>query len=427
MVDSSTVGLAAARGDDTPAVGEVLIPEGSVLDEDGMALEVETEVDDLGDEDEEEALSRLKMSAGAAWLLNLVLVIWLAWLFRNKSSTQEPASAIDFAETERIFSLLSKQLADESRTFRSDLRLKEELKEQAAAMASIARRMEAVKSRGACVGASYQSAATCPADLCVWQASSGADPEQGTCTDAKDAQAPWAPILKELREQVSSEQSILAVREAELASNLQKTQTSLADVTKRIRLETQRLDNNAVLGPLSGLSSGVLASMDLGLAVESLSMALLISLATRQWSQAREATAKDATAKEATAKEATASQTVLRFYGRWDDQDEWILLKTLPLEGAAAKVVGAVRSSRTLLGSVSDYIVTALVTRSARGVVQRRGWRSFVEQTQREVGRNFVLGYLVESAADPAENFIPRDCRDRQVQVVPSASILEDK
>lgn len=378
-----------------------------------------------GQEVEDDELTRLKASAGAAWLLNLVLVVWLAWLYRNRPTNVEEDTGT-LADKEAIASLLSKQLEEESKTLRSDQALKEELQQQAATMASIARRVEALKP---CTGAAYQSRGACPAKRCVWQPSAtSARQEEGACKDIRASESYFLPVLKELREQVSSEQATIERREAELINSLQQTQTSLKNVYERARLEAQRVETNAVLGPLSTLSSGALASMDVSVAVETMSMALLISLATRSWGQQREPGSADAKGTGAQSlNEELKSQTVLRFYGRWDDQKEWLLLRSLRLEGTASKVIGAVRSSRSWLGSVSDSIITALVTRSARGIVERRGWKTIVEQTQREVGRTFVLGYLVETVADKASPRIPTGCKDSPLQEIPSASLLVEK
>ncbi|CAE8587768.1 unnamed protein product, partial [Polarella glacialis] len=97
------------------------------------------------------------------------------------------------------------------------------------------------------------------------------------------------------------------------------------------------------------------------------------------------------------------SKAVLRFYGRWDDEQEWVLVQSIRLKGASESVVRWVRNSRSWLGSWSNRILTLLVTRSARGMVRRRGWTRIVTQTMDEVGRKFFLGYLVETAADRAE------------------------
>ncbi|CAJ1344667.1 unnamed protein product, partial [Effrenium voratum] len=115
---------------------------------------------------------------------------------------------------------------------------------------------------------------------------------------------------------------------------------------------------------------------------------------------------------------------VLRFYGRWDDEDQWVLLQSLPLQGVAGSVVNSLR--RNFAGPLSKRLLTALVARSARGLVRRRGWKPIVEKTMAEVGREFHLGYLVELPSGGASKRIYLLDPEQRVEEVPSARILRD-
>eukprot|EP00435_Cladocopium_sp_Y103_P047863 s2006_g14.t1 len=117
-------------------------------------------------------------------------------------------------------------------------------------------------------------------------------------------------------------------------------------------------------------------------------------------------TSKEAATKQSSVEPATKCKVVLRFYGRWDNEDKWVLLQSLPLQGVAGTVVNGLRRSQNFLGPLASKLLTALVARSARGLVQRRGWKPIVEKTMAEVGREFYLGYLVEPSSAKASRKI---------------------
>lgn len=332
-----------------------------------------------------EELGRLKANAAAAWLVNLTLVVWIVWLYQ-KSIAEDKAQDAD--PQPAITAILSQQLEEESSALISDEGLKEDLRQEAAAMATVTRRLEALQSR-----------------------------------------AP-ARLAEQLRQQVSKEQSLLAARDQALRENMQETQRDL-----RIVQEKTGRAHDGIFGPLALSASGLLAGFDLTYATESISLAVLFSLATRSLAGSGDRAAQgDRAAAAASAPAAQGkssgpqrqsqlrSTTVLRFYGRWDDEKEWVLLQSLALKGFAGSFVGSVRGARGWAGSWSDRLLTFLISRSARGLVRRRGWKRIVEQTMAEVGRTFALGYVVETAADRAEQRIPVDAG--RVLLVPSASVL---
>mmetsp|Transcript_131211 Transcript_131211/g.419757 ORF Transcript_131211/g.419757 Transcript_131211/m.419757 type:complete len:440 (-) Transcript_131211:241-1560(-) len=99
--------------------------------------------------------------------------------------------------------------------------------------------------------------------------------------------------------------------------------------------------------------------------------------------------------------------TVVRFYGRWDDEQDWILLHTAKLKGMSSAFMAAVKNARPWAGRWSDHVLKFFVARSARGLVERRGWRRIADSTMAQVGRVFAFGCIVETAADRARGRVP--------------------
>lgn len=354
--------------------------EGAPSGEEEVVAKIEEEDAEEAEEvlspEAREELSRLKANAVAAWLVNISLVAWIVWLYRRSASQQAPPAD----DKQAIITLLSRELADENAALSSDRKLREDLQQEAAALASIARRVEA-------------------------------------------ANAPGAPLLAQL-------QSLLATRDAELQQDLEETSRDLREITtlpEAGEVAPQRLVDDSLIGPLTSSASWVLAGIDVTIAAQTISLALLFSVATNRWreGQGRDGSLAPAAATDEEKRKRLRSQCVLRFYGRWDGEQEWVLLQSVALKGTANSVVGTVRNARGWMGGWSDRLITALVARSARGMVRRRGWKRIVEQTMDEVGRTFTLGYLVETAADKVSPRIEVDSAEKAVLEVPSAIVLE--
>ncbi|CAE8583155.1 unnamed protein product, partial [Polarella glacialis] len=339
---------------------------------------VAKDAEDRKMKDEQEELERLRASAAASWMVNIILIVWILWLFERQS---RPSS-----ERDAIASLLVSQLEEERAALDSDNRLNEDLRREQAQMAAIEE--------------SIQDTTPSSGDLLMQQL--------------------WQRV-RDLRQQVNSEQSLLAERDEQLSKTYELTSRDLRDA--RWGAEASRgLVDDVVLGPATSTASGVLAGLDISFASEALVLAVLLSAAavrsrpSQQQGQGQDpgsmpevppvlsAAEEAASAVENEAlQRSLRSKAVLRFYGRWDDEQEWVLVQSIRLKGASESVVRWVRNSRSWLGSWSNRILTLLVTRSARGMVRRRGWTRIVTQTMDEVGRKFFLGYLVETAADRAE------------------------
>lgn len=375
---------------------------------DSGGIEMDEE-DELGDDEEE--MGRLKANAVAAWSVNITLIIWIVWLY------QRPALKQDATDQQAIVTLLRQELDEEGNSLSYDSQLKEDLKQEAGALANIAKRIAKLKTTPEFPSPSYMQ-----------------------------------QIMGDLRQQVMTEQSLLAARDMELRKSLEQTSRDIRDVTGRKMASLQGVVDDEVLGPLTSSASGLIAGLDISFATEAISLALLFSFATKSLRskpktesapepseppkaslagiasavQGGVAAAVGTTpAKSAGREKRLRSSMVLRFYGRWDDEQEWVLVQSLVLTGVGNFVVGTVRSSRGWIGSWSDRILTALVARSARGLVRRRGWKRIMEQTMDEVGRNFHLGYLVETAADKADSRISVASEVKLVQAVPTTVVLD--
>jgi len=359
-------------------------------------------------EEDDEDLARSKASAAGAWFLNLSLVVYIVWLYRRpRTIQQEPANKKD------IMTILGRQLQEESDTLDTDSQLKQELRREALEMARISTRVELLRAN------------------------------EGS--ERQDARKWMAPLVSELRQSVSRKQQLLSRRDDALRYNLKETATNLQGVEYQKPTPVAKVDSDdAWLGTAVTGLSGILAGIDVSFASETISLAVLLSLAAKSLGpkdpaqapnsanvpdEERPKAVPEGLPKKVEAKlieEHLRKKLLLRFYGRWDDEQDWVLLQHVRLTGVSQYVVGLVHRSKVWMGPWSQKILTALVARSARGLVRRRGWRPMVEQTQQEVGRSFALGYLVETAADEAVTYIPVNSDSIQVCEVPKASVLRD-
>jgi len=365
---------------------------------------------EVSDAEAEEDLGRLRANAAGAWLLNIALVLWISWLYKQTTTDDVGVEEEMDLTSQYLAGYLSQQLRDDSDALDSDAELKKDLLQEAGAMASLARRIEEVVERKA-------------------------------AANRQDASSLMLPVVRELQMKVRSAQAVFEQRDATLLEGFEQTKRSLVDVTDRA-WEARPVAEDAIFGPLTSGASGVLAGVDLSFALESFLLAVLLSVAKRSFdggekaaspSQASQpenrAAASDgrADAKESlTAPGARRARTVMRLYGRWDDDQDWLLLRTLPLSGTPEKVLRVVHRSRPWFGRLSDQLLRALVTRAARGLVKRRGWTRVALQTEREVGSNFVLGFLLETAADKAAPVVAIDSEKHRVLEVPTAGILDE-
>ncbi|CAK9082197.1 unnamed protein product [Durusdinium trenchii] len=243
-------------------------------------------------------------------------------------------------------------------------------------------------------------------------------------------------------DQVMREESFIDDRDAQLQRSFEVSTRDLREAREEVVPDIFLVDDD-LFGPLTSTASGLLAGLDIAIAGQAILLAVLLTAqkgftaedtsdaASQSSSSAASQAASDeqagggaSTGVETTAAaEVSSGKVVLRFYGRWDNEDQWVLLQSLPLHGFAGSVVDGLRRSKSFLGPLASKLLTALVARSARGLVQRRGWKPIVEKTMAEVGREFYLGYLVEPSAAEAHQRVP--LRDAKVEEVPRASILQ--
>ncbi|CAE7234594.1 PP5 [Symbiodinium sp. CCMP2592] len=349
-------------------------------------------------------------------LVNITLVVWIVWLYQRRYGTLP--RELDEAGKQEIFSLLRQQLEEEKGTLAADFQLKEDMRKEALEIADVSSRLQERLFLTA---------------------------EPGAAGPLKKLQQ----VLRDTLQQVMREKSLIDLRDAQLERSFQETRQDLRDAVFETQAPQQLVDD-VVFGPLTSTASGLLAGLDLAIAAQAMLFAVLLT-ATKQAlpgfdkaaetrgepneeSKSSERGSKSKSKKSQTAeapKEAPSNpkaKVVLRFYGRWDNEDSWVLLQSVPLKGIAGTLVGAVRGSRAVVGSkLSNRILTALVARSARGMVQRRGWKPIVEKTMEEVGRDFCLGYLVEPSAASATPRISVLSRGKHVEEVPNARILRSK
>eukprot|EP00913_Durusdinium_trenchii_P035087 g32822.t2 len=216
-------------------------------------------------------------------------------------------------------------------------------------------------------------------------------------------------------QQVMREESFIDDRDAQLQRSFEVSTRDLREAREEVVPDIFLVDDD-LFGPLTSTASGLLAGLDIAIAGQAILLAVLLTAqkgftaedtsdaASQSSSSAASQAASDeqagggaSTGVETTAAaEVSSGKVVLRFYGRWDNEDQWVLLQSLPLHGFAGSVVDGLRRSKSFLGPLASKLLTALVARSARGLVQRRGWKPIVEKTMAEVGREFYLGYLVE-------------------------------
>lgn len=354
--------------------------------QEGSTDEGEDKLDPSDDE-----LVRLKSNALAAWLVNITLVVWIVWLSKKAPT---PEQDIEGAKrTQDIIELLGQQLRQESNALVSDTKLKGDLRQEALDMEDIAKRLEGVAARQESSQSSFASRIV--GDL--------------------------RQQMSELSQEITREKSMLEDQDKVLMTGMERTNKSLEEITERS--EQAVVAEDSFFGPLTASASGILASVDISFAVESLSLGLLISLASRTLQNSK---GTDQTGIDESRQQRLRAQRVLRLYGRWDDQEDWVLLQSVLLEGLPNKVVGYVQSSKSWLGSWSDRLLTTLISRSCRDMMRRRRWRRIAEQTQQEVGHQFEVGYLVETAADKADAKLGiwPDAK-KEVRAVPSASLLK--
>lgn len=335
----------------------------------------------LGEKEEQQEIERLKANASAAWLVNLVLVVYLVYLYQKQDAEEAPVVK-DASSSEAVITLLSQELSDESTALTTDKRLKQDLQEQLRALDDLAQRSQ----------------------------------------EATVVKSIEAPLLERLQALLSSRDEELERKKEATEQNLREAATIPEEVPKKVpkTLSERILVDSSLLSKFTNSASGLLAAVDVGLAANFISLAFFFTFATDRLSKRGEKGPE-----EPQEDPALRAQNLVRFYGRWDDDHEWVLVKSVPLQGMGNSVIGSVRSAQGVLGSWSDRIITSLVARSARGLVRRRGWKRIVEQTMDEVGRTFYLGYLVETAADKAVLRIKVDCKERTVLEVPSSIVLE--
>ncbi|CAJ1454142.1 unnamed protein product, partial [Effrenium voratum] len=235
--------------------------------------------------------------------------------------------------------------------------------------------------------------------------------------------------LGDLLLQVMREQSLVDDRDQQLKRSFDMSMKDLREAKEQV--VQQVLVDDDIFGPLTSTTSGLLAGLDIAIAAQAMVLAVLITATKGAFPGFGEAAPEAVDSKGTAAKAPAPVQellvpctVVLRFYGRWDDEDQWVLLQSLPLQGVAGSVVNSLR--RNFAGPLSKRLLTALVARSARGLVRRRGWKPIVEKTMAEVGREFHLGYLVELPSGGASKRIYLLDPEQRVEEVPSARILRD-
>lgn len=353
----------------------------------------------------EEELQRLRANAGAAWLVNMTLVVWIVWLYQRRSNI---SSTFRDADKQAIFSLLRQQMEEESGTLATDSRLKEDLRQEALNIVDIASRLQD--------------------DLFL------AEPSR------KGPLKQLEQNLSELMQQVMREESLVEDRDNQLQRSFEVSKRDLKEAREEVGGPILLVDDD-IFGPLTSTASGMLAGLDIAIATQAILLAVLLAATQRQVAGNEQAvetanvqsTAGDGPLRSTSTEAAEQSSTVptkckvvLRFYGRWDNEDQWVLLQSLPLKGVAGTVVNGLRRSQNFLGPLASKLLTALVARSARGLVQRRGWKPIVEKTMAEVGREFYLGYLVEPSSAKASRKISLvNPGGPHVEEVPRARILK--
>lgn len=347
----------------------------------------------------------MRANAGAAWLVNMTLVVWIVWLYQRRSNT---SSTFRDADKQAIFSLLRQQMEEESGTLATDSRLKEDLRQEALNIVDIASRLQD--------------------DLFLAEPS-----RKGPLKQLQQS-------LSELMQQVMREESLVEDRDSQLQRSFEVSRRDLKEAREEVGGPILLVDDD-IFGPLTSTASGMLAGLDIAIATQAILLAVLLAATQRQVAGNEQAdssnvqstagpgpssTSKEAATKQSSVEPATKCKVVLRFYGRWDNEDKWVLLQSLPLQGVAGTVVNGLRRSQNFLGPLASKLLTALVARSARGLVQRRGWKPIVEKTMAEVGREFYLGYLVEPSSAKASRKISLvNPGGPHVEEVPRARILK--
>jgi len=344
-----------------------------------------------------EELQRLRANAGAAWLVNFTLVVWIVWLYQRRSLNS--GSAFRDSDKQAIFTLLRQQMEEESGTLATDSRLKEDLRQEALKIVDIASRLQD--------------------NLFV------ADPSrEGPLSQVQQS-------LNDMMQQVLREESIVEDRDSQLQRSFEASKLDLREAREVQAGEPLLLVDDDVFGPVLSTASGMLAGLDIAIATQAILLAVLLAATQRAAGDQVEAEANSAGGNAPSpvarvAEPEAKCKVFLRFYGRWDNEDRWVLLQSLPLAGVAGTVVGALRRSQSVLGPLASKMLTSLVARSARGLVRRRGWKPIVEKAMVEAGREFYLGYLVEPSSAKALKRIPlTNPGGPEVEEVPRARVLE--
>jgi len=345
-----------------------------------------------------EELQRLRANAGAAWLVNFTLVVWIVWLYQRRSLNS--GSAFRDADKQAIFTLLRQQMEEESGTLATDSRLKEDLRQEALKIVDIASRLQ---------------------DNLF-----AADPSrEGPLSQVQQS-------LNDMMQQVLREESIVEDRDSQLQRSFEVSKRDLREAREVQAGEPLLLVDDDVFGPVLSTASGMLAGLDIAIATQAILLAVLLAATQRAAGSDQveaEANSAGGNAPSPVARVAEPEakcKVFLRFYGRWDNEDRWVLLQSLPLAGVAGTVVGALRRSQSVLGPLASKTLTSLVARSARGLVRRRGWKPIVEKAMVEAGREFYLGYLVEPSSAKALKRIPlTNPGGPEVEEVPRARVLE--